>query len=352
MEVHVARFDGATWTPFGPVDGLPTGSYAAWVTTAPSGVHVATSPGLFRLDRGRWERVWPTSTEPGLVRQLLAVSRDEAWASADNGVYHYRDGGWALDHPGGAASDGSNAILALAPDGTLWAGGYFGLAVRDAGGWSLVRGIDNGRPLAFADDGTLWAVESRYPADQVRLASLAPGRRVVPAERIEPAPIGWISSLAVGRDRTLWAASDGFFAPERVGLARFDGARWERVRPLGARDVAVTSIAVAPNGDVWATLGDGASGPIARFDGTAWTVFGGADGLPPGPRGYNVNVAVGPDGTVWAPTVDGLARFDGERWAMSFDGVEFGRLSVAPDGTVWVTSPSGVQRLPPTDEEP
>ena len=349
---RVARFDGRAWTGYGPADGLPTGSYGAWVTTASAGVYVATSPGLYRLEGRRWERVWLTATEPGLVRQLLAVSRDEAWAASDSGVYHYRDGGWVLDDPAGPGSDGSNATLARAPDGTLWAGGYFGLAVRDARGWSLVGGIENGRSLAFARDGTLWVAESRYPAEQIRLASVATGGREIPAERIAPSPLGWISSLDVGRDGTLWAGSDGFFAPENVGLARFDGVRWERVRPLGTRDVPVTSIQVAPNGDTWVTLMDGPNGPIARFDGTGWTVFGKADGLQQETRGHNVNVAFGPDGTVWAPTVNGLARFDGQRWTMSFDGVEFGRLSVAPDGTVWVTGPSGVQRLPPTDEAP
>lgn len=346
---YVARFDGRTWTAYGPTAGLPTGSFAAWVTTTASGVYLVASPGLFRLDGGLWQRVWPTAPEPGLVRSLLAVSPDEAWAAADNGVFRYRGDTWVLDAPGGSGTEANGCMLARAPDGALWAGGYHGLAVRGTDQWRIIGGIENGRPLAFARDGTLWVAESRYPADQIRIASLAPGGRVVPPERIEPSPLGWISSLAVGRDGTVWAGSDGFFAPEDVGLARFDGVLWERIRPLGAVDVAVTGIEAAPNGDVWVTLLDGR---VAQFDGTAWVLFGEGDGLPTLPQGFNVNLAIGPDGTAWVGTHDGLARFDGQRWTTSHAGVEFGRLSVAPDGTVWVMGPSGVQRLRPTDVAP
>ena len=346
MTVHVARFDGRAWTAYGPPDGLPTGSYAAWVTTTAKGVYVATSPGLYRLEGDRWQQVWPTTEEPGLVRHLLAVSRDEAWAATDTGVFRYRDGAWKRDDPSGPDTVGAGSALAHAPDGTLWAAGYFGVAVRNGAQWTVLPGPEYGGPIAVGRDGTPWVVESHYPAEQLQVDALTLTGGGWSPRSVGQSPTGWVSSLAVARDGTVWAGSDGFFAGKTRGLARYDGQRWERVRPLGAVDVAVTDIEAAANGDVWVRFD---SGKVARFDGTGWTLFGADDGLPTLPDTLIADLAIGPDGTVWVPTQDGLARFDGERWTVSHRGVGFGPVSVASDGTVWVTGPSGIQRISTAD---
>jgi sugar lactone lactonase YvrE len=125
-----------------------------------------------------------------------------------------------------------------------------------------------------------------------------------------------------------------------------DGA-WETIDPRGGSNpVGVSSIAIAPNGDVWAALQvyptPGAT--VSRYDGSAWTMFGPEDGIP----GTSVNrLAAARDGSVWVTTDAGVARFDGEHWTTRFAGQWFDALAIARDGTLWLTGPSGIHRLAP-----
>jgi hypothetical protein len=347
-KVHVARFDGRAWTP-GPTDGLPgdtyADSYAAWVTTTGDDVYVVASSGLYRLQEARWIRVWPTAVEPGAVRSLLAVSRDEAWAGTSTGVFHYLDGSWVYDQPAGLTGAASGLEFAAGPNGRLWAGGYFGLVVRDGDRWTNVPGVENPSPLAVGPDGTLWVVGSHAPADQLEVFSVPSGGRRISPDPIEPSPLGWISALAVGRDGTLWAGSNDFLGFGQAGLARFDGRRWERVRPRGAVDTPVTAIAAAPNGDIWVRFSEWSAGSVARFDGTSWTEYGPDDGLVGLGQTLIAGMAVGPDGTVWVTTLTGLARFDGQRWTVRDEAMEFDQVSVAADGTVWAIGTGGILRI-------
>jgi signal transduction histidine kinase/ligand-binding sensor domain-containing protein len=108
--------------------------------------------------------------------------------------------------------------------------------------------------------------------------------------------------------------SDGFlWLGTAMGLYRFDGVRFERIKAVGNVPL----------------LGEYISGLEAPRSGGLWIgyQFGGAsfldshglrnyppenDGLPPG---STQSFAIAPEGVVWAGTHRGLARFDGKRWA-------------------------------------
>ena len=118
------------------------------------------------------------------------------------------------------------------------------------------------------------------------------------------------------------------------GVASFDGSAWTIYTAADGFPSRVGNlIAVAPDGTVWAgaagSVGsDGSSvsgGGAASFDGTVWTGYTVADGLP----SNDVDVMVGADGSVWATNVwgDGVARFDGTAWILHPDVNGFGAVS-------------------------
>ena len=103
--------------------------------------------------------------------------------------------------------------------------------------------------------------------------------------------------------------------PVSQGVSRLDGSRWTTftARAWSALASTVQSIALTPAGMVWVGTETG----IARFDGTSWTSFGVAQIGAGGPW----SVAVGPDGHVWAATGSEergveIARYDGTGWTV------------------------------------
>jgi streptogramin lyase len=192
-------------------------------------------------------------------------------------------------------------------------------------------------------------------------------------------PNDWVYGLAEGKDGVLWLATEG-------GLARFkDGAwtNWNHARGLGADyeivkgdiqyksdpskvsqhharqkeemglqgvDVAynpnyIVSLAVDRDGIVWAgTWGGG----LARFDGTKFTNFTVADGLP---GNHVFMLHLDRQGSLWIGTNNGLARRmpDGKFTVMNtHDGLYADAvfsMDTAADGTLWVGSYGGVARI-------
>jgi len=192
-------------------------------------------------------------------------------------------------------------------------------------------------------------------------------------------PNDWVYGLAEGKDGVLWFATEG-------GLARFkDGAwtNWNHARGLGADyeivkgdiqyksdpskvshhharqkeemglqsvDVAynpnyIVSLVVDRDGIVWAgTWGGG----LARFDGTKFTNFTVADGLP---GNHVFMLHLDRQGRLWIGTNNGLARRmpDGKFTVMNtHDGLYADAvfsMDTAADGTLWVGSYGGVARI-------
>jgi ligand-binding sensor domain-containing protein len=102
-------------------------------------------------------------------------------------------------------------------------------------------------------------------------------------------------------------------------------------------------MAEAPDGSLWVT----ADGDLYRFEGEQWSRFEW-----PG-SGWVESVAVAPDGAVWAG-YEGLGRFDPATgtWRIftTDDGLvhqEVRAIHITPEGVVWVGTPSGISRYVP-----
>ena len=196
-------------------------------------------------------------------------------------------------------------LLGVAPDDTLWA-------------------VSGGRLVRF--DGT-WTVESIPELEELTIWGSNVGA-------LEVAPNGDVL-VAVGRDRLIrYDGSDAIVieGPEYVSSDPWAG-----------------SLAVAPDGTIWAVLESGSG--VASFDGDQWIVYEEGDGVP----WLASNIEVGGDGTVWVGTTStwgppddpdsrrpaqGIGRFDGTSWKTftTEDGLlgNSGSIIIAPDGTVWV----------------
>ena len=192
-------------------------------------------------------------------------------------------------------------------------------------------------------------------------------------------PNDWVYGLAEGRDGVIWMATEG-------GLARYkDGAwtNWSHAKGLGADyeivrgdiqyksdpskvsqhhakqkeemglqnvDVAynpnyIVSLVVDRDGVVWAgTWGGG----LARFDGTKFTNYTVANGLP---GNHVFMLHLDRQGSLWIGTNNGLARRmpDGTFSVMNTHDGLFAdavfSMDTGADGTLWVGSYGGVARI-------
>jgi hypothetical protein len=297
-------------------------------------------------------RLWAT-TEGGIIRWDLEERR---------GVQFTSDDGLPFD-------DGFSGKVAAAPDGTIWVVTWNqGLAMFDGTEWSEPAGydqVDIVNPRCTRDEECLNPVTAMAVAPD-GLLSLAVGEetllqfdgvdwRVLLVNPDEThGGSAWATDMAVASDGTLWVASG-------EDLLAYDGEAWVRFTAAdGLPSGAVSSVAVAPNGDVWVGTTDlfemDPSGGVARFDGESWTVFDEADGL----YGNDVTaLTVGPDGTVWAAhastdgasgardlAAGGVSRFDGTAWSSTTIvsaemGFGWGGAAVDDTGTLWVTSRFG-----------
>jgi ligand-binding sensor domain-containing protein len=346
----------------GQVIALPTGVdlYAAWF--GPSGHR------LLRLSEGRWLDVLGLDERPVIESAWLVGGAD--------------GDGWVLQQPFGDTpslwhvtastlagesidADGTPTVvrdMALGPDGRMWAATDVGVVAGYSGAWTLVDGTaatsiavgQEGR-VWVAEENLVWSLEDRadgwmkVPGPDLPRCDV-PGMAIVPGE------------MLVDAQGRLWLAGAGGWTPT-PGLFRLDGSTWERMSPLAEKDPLASSLALAPNGDVWVTLDGSAetgtcwdgrrssfdvqvdpSAVVARFDGRGWTTYGMGDGIPYHELAEK-GLAITPDGTVWLSSGGGLFSFDGLTWAQHLGGQIITSVAAPADGSLLVFSSSGLLRI-------
>jgi hypothetical protein len=348
--IAVARVDGRSWTVYDSADGLPAPQQASWATitalaASSRTVIAATRDGIYRLSGKRWVRAGRSpAAGPAWAQRLVAVSAGEAWATADDSLWHLHDGAWTRASIAGWKPSTRAFDVARAPDGTVAVATDQGTAVLRAGRWTVLAEVE-AHAVTIADNGAIWVGERTSEGTQTTVASFRfDGRAWMRNALPTVTTMGGPSELMPGPDGRVWLVSAGWGSE----LHQFDGARWARESALGGSQLGgIAGLALAPNGDLWAVDNSQTDWAIARLDGEAWTVHRATDGLrQPGIVMANGGIAFGPDGSPWVATDRGLAHFDGRRWSLHFEGHGFHALSFAPDGSLWAVGPSGVQHIP------
>lgn len=363
-------FVGASWQ---VEDGLPQGSVLNIVQTLEGDLWFGTQGGLVRFD-GLTFNVYTRRSHPGLVGNyvsaLLADRRGRLWVGSGRGLSCYEAGRFRQV----SVVDPRVGVIVTAlreqADGTLWVGTRSGLfRGRDQRFERFALGPTDAAQeavssLAIASDGSLWAGGSGVIA---RLQTDGTLKRWGPSQGLPPGED--VRAIAVGPDGRAWAAGRhlGPLRLEADGRFHVMHARWPygvvesltfdrqarlwagTTRGLVRVDQAVTSVWGRPEltdehvlalledreGQLW--IGTERGG-LNRFRQPSLRTYTSRDGLAQDPV---MTVLEDSAGGLWMGTPAGLTHFQGGhmRTFTSRDGLasdEVLALAPAREGGVWV----------------
>ena len=336
------RYDGEEWVliespPGGDVrdiafaaDGTP------WIGTV-GGSHY---PGgaLSYWNGEAWVDV---SNAAGLISfSAVAPGPDRVVAAATNlGLGIYQNGEWRMLKEGPTSSRVTD--VAVTPDGAAWfafgdeslSTNGSGLSRFDGQKWNYYLGDAEVGALAVAPDGSLWAGVGcniqRF--DGAAWETLARCK--------EEVPLGNVLDIEFGSDGSAWVAN-GF------NLIQYDGQAWL------PHDRLVHEVVAGPDGAIWVRGWDGTQGSqyVAYWDGGEWMTYYSGEV-------FSITAWTA-DGRGWGMDPDrGLAAFDGQPAAVATAGTFYTLPAgfsggpgpvVAPDGSLWLRSQGSVARFDPS----
>ena len=235
---------------------------------------------------------WPTVLEGQWVGEIEIGAGDDVWLGTwGDGLVRYAGGAIQARY---TVTDGlpSQFIggIAVAPDGTLWAGGDL-------------------PPAVASFDGQSW---TSHPFAQEEA-------------------IGGVFDVTLDDDGVAWAGA------QTSGILRWDGQRWERIAdPEGRTGYRIYQIAVGPAGALWCATSSG----LAYYQDGVWS-----GSL----TGESLDVEFGPGGEAYLLTGGGTVwRYAEEQWRT----LPLPKKAVlaphaiyaAADGAVWLATAEGAFR--------
>jgi ligand-binding sensor domain-containing protein/signal transduction histidine kinase len=314
------------------VRGLPDQKVNVLLAGNSGDLWIGTDAGLTR-----WNGVAVTQTgvPSELVRsQILALARDHdsnLWVSTPRGVARVDSKG-AMGPP--TRNIGLGPIHAMFEDreGNLWFGGTHGLVQLRDSPFLTYPGVDGGSTYVDHD----WRVWFG-PASGGLVSIRGTARHPVTPDGLN----GDVVYSITGGSGDVWVGR------RRGGLTRLreDSGAIVRTHTYTANDGlapgGVYAVHRAPDGSVWAgTLGGG----LSRIQNGQVSSFSVADGLSGDPI---TTIQDTPDGMVWVGTTAGLQALRGSAWRIyrGQDGLPPGRvnsLAVDENGGLWIGAAAGL----------
>jgi ligand-binding sensor domain-containing protein len=351
---RISQFTHTSWT---AKDGVP-GPVRAIAQTPDGYLWLGTEAGLYRFDGLHFVAWEPSSGEQilGSAVWSLCTSRDGSlWIGfSSGGISQLRNGHLKNYSRADGVPDGG--ILSIVEDGngSIWAGGQYGLSKLDSGSWRRI-GAESGYPapgaqVLFVDRrGTLWVATdgldfglSKNPVRRNTILSLGPNAKSFVASRES---VGQVWMMAEAPDGDVWIADTSGHTVRPI-MSRRGGEAGIRV---GAEPMCVLfdrdrSLWIGPDQKGLRRVVDVRQPERAALD-QLWA----REGL----SSDRVNSALEDrEGNLWFGTAVGLDRFR-ENKAIAYSNGEGlfpdQRLAVAStsDGSVWLVSYTGdtVQRF-------
>ncbi len=276
-------------------EGLPH-QIVQSVAQGPDGaLWIATYEGLARFN-GVELQVFDRRSHPHVADwriRSIAVARDGTlWAATfGGGVLRYRNGQFRQYQVGQGLPGNMATIVALGTNGQVWAATTAGLARMEGDRFVHVGRARYYDSLAIASDGTVYAGGpeglTRVRAGRVESVLLGDGRT-------EP----YVSSILPRQNGELWVAT------REHNVVRFsvDGTRSEVPLDGFSANSRIAAFAEDGEGNVWIAFGPGG---VARWNETSVERLTRAGGLP---NDSAKNLLVDRDGSLWIGTNQGLAR--------------------------------------------
>ncbi|MCF7803063.1 MAG: T9SS type A sorting domain-containing protein [Candidatus Marinimicrobia bacterium] len=355
------KYDGSTWSTFDSGSSmLESNEINDVVVDAGDSVWVAHSNGIYMYNGSEWKLYEsPDYSEPDNYYTIEITSDDTAYVGLDNdGIAKFAlnsPSNWTLVEDNTTIDFVNVGVLSTNTEGHVWAGNDFGelfhydgstwseqtsnipstdivTSLEAAGGDSVYVGTVESGLVTY--DGSTWNTHnesnSDIPGNSVH-AILKSGGALYMGTNSGTAKLAsgtWTSyetynsglqqtsmtgDVAIDGNGTVWIGTGEESQTDGYGLVKYDGSTWEifNTSNSGLPNNTVLSVAVGPNGNIYAGTDDG----LGIYDGSTWEVFEGFGS--PLPEDVVVDITVESDGTAWIVTQDfdgGIATFDGSQW--------------------------------------
>jgi ligand-binding sensor domain-containing protein/signal transduction histidine kinase len=289
------RYDGVSFTVYGPAQGLGQDWINALAEDAQGRLWIATLGGVFVWD-GRQFRAHTMADGLADTRvTALAVDREGTiWCGTHRGISRYDGRHWRTYTVADGLPDPRVNALLVDAQGRLWVGMEAGLAY-----WTGTRFV------AFDADGLRTRSVRALAEDRARRLWVGTNADVRVYERgrlmKQYATAHPVVALCADRFGIVWAGTPR-------GLIKIEG---DRLTTLAAAQGLAYSDVRALLEDREGVLWIGVLGGLYKFHSRAFTIYRVEDGL-----GSNVVRPIVRDhrGWLWVGTSAGLSRFDGSRW--------------------------------------
>jgi diguanylate cyclase (GGDEF)-like protein len=343
-ENGIFRYDGDRFEAFGPAQGIPISSAAAF-GEAPDGSLLAGGTfGLYRLRGNRFIKLPFNFKSVSWAQGIQSDRKGHTFLGTDSGLVELdseagHDGFRLQTFPQSPATSGPSVDAVLVDGDILWYGCGHQLCRKDRDG-IRVFGTESGLPdyalMVIRKDGqgNLWV---RAKAVGVFELPAGKSRFIMPAELMKGAVTGIPGVDGEGR----------ILLPSPDGLLIGDGRIWEKIdRSFGLRG-AVYSAFEDRQHSLWIGL---AGRGLAQWRGyREWKSYSTASGLA-SDIVYEIQPAA--DGTLWVGTEGGLLRGVRRDFGIGWEkvaglnGFPVHSVRSAPDGDLWIgTEAHGAARF-------
>jgi diguanylate cyclase (GGDEF)-like protein len=342
-ENGIFRYDGDRFEVFGPAQGIPTTSAAAFGEAPDGSLLAGGNFGLYHLHGNSFEKLPVPFKIVSWAQGIQSDGKGHTFLGTETGLvelYSERgQDGFAVRGFPQAATSGPTVDAVLVDGESLWYGCGRKLCRRDLD-FTRVFGVESGLPdsalmvIRKDGDGNLW-VRAKNAGVFVMLAGETKFRRPdVPT----PSTVVGVPGID----------SDGrFLLPSPAGLLIRDGKDWQKIdRSLGLRG-AVYSVFEDRRHSLW--IGLAGRGLVQWRGYKEWVSYSTASGL-----ASDIVYEIQPqaDGTLWVGTEGGLLRGErgpsGIQWkkAKGLDGFPVHSVRTSPTGDIWIgTEAHGAARL-------
>ncbi len=332
-ENGIFRYDGDRFEPFGPAQGIPISSAAAFGQAPDASLLVGGSFGLYHLRGNSFEKLPVTFNTVSWSQGIQSDGKGHTYLGTDAGLVELHSEpsreGFAEHRFPPAVTSGTNVDAVLLDGETLWYGCGQQLCRKDQDGtrvYGQESGLSQSSLMVIRKDGAgnLW-VRGKNAGVLVLFAGESKFRTP-----FSPIRVGMVGIPGVDADGRI-------LIPSPDGLLIGDGKSWQKIDQSHGLRGAVYSVFEDRQHSLWIGL---AGRGIAQWRGyQAWKSYSTVSGL-----ASDIVYEIQPqsDRTLWVGTEGGLLR--GERnssgitWhkVAGLDKFPVHSVRTAPDGDLWI----------------